>query len=436
MNQFLKKLNSPNETIREDAKRRLQEFSYSLHDISMNIDGPIRYDESIRTDSIKKLDEMRRRIGNLKILYEAIEHKYPDDSDVNFSTKSNLFHVLWHLHDEATPEFIVDVYPKLPENHRIRFSALRVLTEINTEKSLRLLAQLLIKRKLDVERDALILFLPLWKHTENVKSMLPEILQILDSKEFRRSILILFKYARKNGHITSRDFAGQDLSSAKQGLIKDLIKENKRRLKLSKTGDSYRDSTDLIGLMIEFLGCFRDDNEITTLIRQFLGDSDSGIILNATLALLSQEKPLEIKNFYRVAADPITRIDLYEGLKYLGQTQLFPDEFYNQESFAEAIMINWLRSGMEMGKPPDKIQLLTSREIECGDTHERVFIYKFWYKNNPDVWMVGQSGPQPIDSSRVSTESYLTFSGFEKLEEKTIDEHVNTIIEYLESING
>ena len=401
---LFKQLNNEDPEKRIKAKKEIKEFVQYLSKVSSSRYSILR-DETTHKKAEQHLAEVNKHFP-FTSLYKALEQAYDDDMNdhilqvTDLPTRLYLLEILWYITDRQTIDTIARVYHTLPNNHCIQFSALRVLSNINTAASLGLLVTLLVQdNSVGDQSYALPIFMPLWDATQNIKALFPEILQTLDNEELRKALLPLFCSARRYGHLTKTDFQSNDLQIAKVGLMKDLIKENRRRLKLNKKGRPYRDSTEMVATIIEFLGSFQEEPEVVASLTKFLEDSDSTVVMNTVIALVSQGIVVDRKAIYFVAADPLTRIRFFEELEPLSKTSLFPDDFYAQEYFAESIMVNWLSSGMEMNASPDKMQLVSTRELIDSNERVRVFLYKFWYDSRQS-WAVGQSGPQPIDQSK------------------------------------
>ncbi len=424
-------LHSSDQAVQKQARTAVIDFWTSLTRLKSKCNAPGVRNESINQEANNQLEVLRRSFP-FKQLYKAIDQPYQDDLDnpyKNTPIRHYLLSLLWDIHEEDTLIFISRLFPNLPPAPEIQFSALRVLSAINTVESLRLLARLLVRYKSEVESKAYVILVPLFKDSSKIKALLPEILGVLDNSKFRLVLLELFQFARQKGDLKHDDFTNGDFTLAKPGLVEDLKNEHRRRIKLSKNGDSYRRSSDMIGLILDFLGSFRNDGDTTGLVNQFVDDVDPYVSMSAIIALFSKGQIPDSKCISRVAADPTTRIYLFNGLERLGKTQYFPREYYSQEQFAEGAMVNWLSHGMEMGKPPHKIQLLGKLAVEISNRQQNLYIYKFLYDKKG--WMVGQSGPQPLDTSTISTDSYLTFSNFEKFDETRVDAQTNNIMETL-----
>jgi hypothetical protein len=83
------------------------------------------------------------------------------------------------------------------------------------------------------------------------------------------------------------------------------------------------------------------------------------------LTRAGQAVPYEV--FQQIAAWSDCRITLARELKALGRPDLFPNDFLNQPSLAEATMVDWLLFPTELGRAPDEMQQLQVMPIETDD---------------------------------------------------------------------
>jgi len=59
-----------------------------------------------------------------------------------------------------------------------------------------------------------------------------------------------------------------------------------------------------------------------------------------------------------IAANSETRNWFYNALVKMGRSEIYPEEYRNQKSFAESNMVEWLVYPTELGRMPDEIELM------------------------------------------------------------------------------
>src|SRR5687767_1697854 len=129
-----------------------------------------------------------------------------------------------------------------------------------------------------------------------------------------------------------------------------------------------------------------------------------------------------------LAQDRLTRNRLYDALQTLGRVDLFPAELRTQVAFAESDLSYWLTHPNELGVPPDEIELAAQFTREAADG-QSVDYYVFKFRVHPPHWsadkgwMVGVAGPYPHGEPPATTAAH-TFSRFDRLDDRTLPEHL------------
>lgn len=347
----------------------------------------------VRERARELLDKHKFSRNDLPLLYEAIQRSYRDDDARANSTRSALLTVLWTVNDRSTVNFIKKAYPTLPDNPDIRYSALRVLSVMNTADSLNLFLDLLVGTRPNLEHFYFSLFVPLYDHTRNAKVLFPRLLELLSDKRYRYPVYSLAVYYRDKKLIANGVFAGY-----RERMIEDFNQaEVDRAALLESSVEEYSSLSDLLAVIVDGMGSFLKDPEIAGIFRESLDDPDPGVKLYSAISLVRVGEKVSPESLEPIAANPAIRLDLYEAL--------------------------------EFGRPPDRIELLKTREITRGGERGRVYLFKYFYNDDKDGWMVGMSGPQPIKMNELRTWGELTFSHFNKMDEMSIEEHFESFLD-------
>lgn len=140
---------------------------------------------------------------------------------------------------------------------------------------------------------------------------------------------------------------------------------------------------------------------------------DPELRLFAIIASMTHDADISDSQLLELARNPSLRCKLWIMLGGIDQQDRFPAEFANQESLAEAEMVQWLEHPMEMAKPPEEIerlQVLEANKKEIGPC--AVYFFRFRHSEFLDgQWLVGMAGPYSlVDPPTMS--GYLTFSQF------------------------
>ncbi|GEM_PF-2026042 len=355
---------------------------------------------------------------DLSMICDAIKKDYPDDKDSFSSTRSSLFRLLWDLNDKDTPHFIREIYPHLPDNADILFSCLRVLSQMNTRESIEILIEILIKNQPDLKYSCYTLFIPFERDTKNARYLFPELFKLLENNNYKYILYCLALQCCDEKAIEGsvfKDYRSQVISDWKDAVMK--------RDGALKGSEEFKKADDLIAVIADFSNNFPHDGEIKSMLENSLHDSAPKVTLCATKSLLRLGENVPDLVLETLASSPETRLYIYEELCDLRLSYRFPKKHHNQPSFAEANMVRWLCSPFEFGRPPDKIELISTKEVNIDNEEGRVYLFKFFYNDDNDGWMVGLSGPQPIDIQKAETSGHLTFSHFKKLDSMTIEDH-------------
>jgi hypothetical protein len=222
----------------------------------------------------------------------------------------------------------------------------------------------------------------------------------------------------------------EDLASYRLPLLTDGKARLAKHLQTKKDDEIYSSDAYTLQLLTGILGSFGDDKECESLLAQIMTSRDDELALAAGLVLLNKNKAVDKKRIAAIGANPSLRLELYNELISLKKKELFPKKFLTQEHFAEASLISYLLLDEE-GTQPDKTVLLETREQTHEGKRGRVYLYKFMYKGEEgekDTWYVAVSGPQPLSKKEVSSEGELTYTAWSILEDKTIEEHYQELI--------
>lgn len=193
------------------------------------------------------------------------------------------------------------------------------------------------------------------------------------------------------------------------------------------------------GVLLDLMSHLKSKASTVELLASYTYFLDTRLKFFALKSLLEKKIAVSPYSFRAIAAEDETRELLFDLLESHEMLDKFPKEYKTQEALSRSNMVNWLVYPTELGRTPDKIELLDVVSINYEDVGEtEYYLWKFisssenWGK---DAWMVGLSGPY-VKSESPTTRSYgYTFSAFTKLEEKTPMEHFEHIMDILNKAN-
>jgi hypothetical protein len=193
------------------------------------------------------------------------------------------------------------------------------------------------------------------------------------------------------------------------------------------------------GLLLDLLGRLRESTAVSV-FEDAVHALEPWVKLWGALGLTRAAQAVPHEVFRQIAAWPDCRITLARELETLERPDLFPNDFMNQPSRAEATMVDWLLFPTELGRAPDEIRQLQVTPIETDDGLADLYVFAFrthaphWLSEKD--WVVGVAGPFLTDNQPTFESLGGTFSRFESLSEKSVDEHVEALLGTVEGISG
>lgn len=226
---------------------------------------------------------------------------------------------------------------------------------------------------------------------------------------------------------------------ATQARVRDLLKQDANYQQWMWEDSIYTDIRYQSGVLLDLMSHLKSKASTAELRTSYQYFQDTRLKFFALKSLLEKGEKVDPASFLPIAAEDETRELLFELLESHKLLAQFPEKYKTQEALSRSNMVNWLVYPTELGRTPDKIELLDIVTINYDDVGEtEYYLWKFisssenWEK---DAWMVGLSGPY-VKSESPTTRSYgYTFSAFTKLEEKTPMEHFEQIMDILNKAN-
>jgi len=241
---------------------------------------------------------------------------------------------------------------------------------------------------------------------------------------------------------------GEDLMTLDKQAESSLVQQNQKLRRALRQDLNYQDwiwqDHDYLekrtnsGLLLDLLGYGSEEISLDELKIGFEYFIDTRPKYFALISLIKRGETFVSNQLLSIAADDETRGFLFNHLQEINQLNLFPSTFNNQKALSKANMVNWLVYPTELGRVPTEIEFIQTVEIVYDDVGPADFyLWKFRADDDDwkdEGWMVGLSGPF-VRSESPSMEAYgYTFSVFSKLEDKSIREHFDEIVEVIGGI--
>lgn len=197
--------------------------------------------------------------------------------------------------------------------------------------------------------------------------------------------------------------------------------------------DNYLERRYQIGLLLDLMGYLDDALSLQELQEALTMYEDKKMRLFASCSLIKRGVEVSSDVLESVAEDKESRIYLYDYLDEVKKKQLFPKNFMTQVAFSESDMSNWLTHPMELGRPPDDLDLLKVYKLKFKGWGKVAFYLWRFRSNHEDWkekdWMVGLSGPYQYKKMPTTDGLGFTFSNFTPLKEHAFDNHFKQLIE-------
>ncbi len=361
--------------------------------------------------------------SDTKILIETLNKKYADDTAQYGGLRQLLFNNLDN-HEDVVP-FIEKIYPTLSDNSTLQTSALRVLIRIASKKSLNSLVNLLLKQPLKDSTEAFHIFID--DSITNLKALYPKIYGLLDQKVLSYSV-----YQNTLKALDSNVISKNELLPIKERLLSEAntyLSHNKNNKEDDGEGSGN------LSIILSLLSYFPEDKNCEKVIKSALDFKDNYIKWHVMKIFIKSGKTVESKYFNLVAADKSYLIEMYTWLKENKKLSLFPKSFLNQQLFAESALYTSLNEDFD-SKYNFQFKLIEKRIVTYKEKKGIVYLFKFEQANEDGKleWYTGMSGLYPIDKNEMESDWNLTYSKFETLKSKNINEHFTNYLSDKEDI--
>ena len=374
-----------------------------------------------RRTALIELYGFEPRERDLPDLYWALRQSYPDEPDRGCETRCTLLAILKEIPSPATVKFLQELYPTLPRQRSILESVLVAFTAINSEQALRAMSRVLLQAGMDLgsPMDSWLLLLPVIKDPKNAAAMFPDVLCLLSNRTYRIGLYGVAAVALNAGILKA-----DQLRPMRGRMLGDFREGQRRYAKMKLQGKELAEPVLLLAAIVTVMRAGSDLPEIHKAIRSAVDHDSAYVAFSAYRTCRKLGWEIEPGAIERLAADPSTRLDLFEDLEWTGQGSQFPLKWRTQESFAEGDMVRWLAVECNFRHAAHKIQLVETRTVRLLGRQGRIYVYKYKYPWLTREWLIGISGPQPLDVRQMVTAGAGTFSRNSSIRHSAVAEHL------------
>ncbi|HET6882096.1 MAG TPA: hypothetical protein VFI31_18160 [Pirellulales bacterium] len=378
-------------------------------------------DETVREEAMSAIRELSERREVSAEIAAAAARTFPHKSSTFKSYNYELLESLWGNQNSRLIPVIEEIYDSLQDKKDAREAALRILTEQKTPRALKACARLLCRASSKTVALGWV-FIPLQNVGKAARHLFPELFDalpvVVDHGPIHQLILDLAAAGilRLNDFPEFVDSICRTIDSIMDDWWKELIgawpkqAAKQRRCALA----SYE-----LGYILD-LARFVDRPRLDRSLKRAVSlPPDLGIFAAASLLARGQRVPK--KELERFAAKPEHRWRLWGMLSSIHRLDAFPAAYGAQEQLAEAEMVKWLESAMEMGRLPVDVRLMAKVEAPVGRSRHAFYFFAFRYPKRGEE--VGEAGPYVVGAPPTMP-GHKTFSHFRKVDDMPLEDHV------------
>ncbi len=137
--------------------------------------------------------------------------------------------------------------------------------------------------------------------------------------------------------------------------------------------------------------------EVDIGLRDALAPADPRLKLFAAVSLLRRLEPVDPLELEKIAASNEVRIILWERLQKLNMDSLMPPRWSSPELLAASELSRWVGHPLELGVPPEEVELMGTFQVEIEGRSEDVYLFRFREYPKPweagEGWTAGIAGP-------------------------------------------
>jgi hypothetical protein len=415
----------------------------SLTAVAETLGGLNTTDSSSRCEHIDRLEQWAKGgfpEGAGRLVLDHAARSFPPVDGYPQTPNEQLLRLLWNGKTAVAGADVEMSFPRL--NQECRASAIRLLSELGTRVGSESLARILsVCANEGLPGVGWPFLLPLERNPRDPDVLIPSLLRLADRPQGAGSVhAALLAYANAGLMTPEQSRLCADVIARQASRAIDDLGRRMREHGLEKRWeDEYVTVKTDAGLLLDLLGRLHQSSAVSVL-EGAVESSEPWVKLWGALGLMRTGQAVLPEVLRQIAVWPDCRITLARELETLERPDLFPDNFMNQPSLAEATMVDWLLFPTELGRAPDEIRQLQVMPIETDDGLADLYVFAFrthaphWLSEKD--WVVGVAGPFLTDDQPTFESLGGTFSRFESLSEKSLDQHVEALLETVEGIAG
>jgi hypothetical protein len=396
-----------------------------------------KQDTVIRFKAIEKLENINITEQQSLRLIDAATEKYPP-AKYGWETIPGL--LITAAAKKPSLKFVSPVknnFDKLDADAKEK--ALIFLAGFDNPQSIQAYIDIVTKHKNEINT------LPTGKLSGNYRYndiIFPRIMELLDNEKLAPEVLLLLLDRLESKTVNAEQFTNYlpRIYALDSILLQMILKKQTSFTAMNTMWDDeeYLEWRREAGIILDLLGYLKHSDIIKEL-KKYLPQKDNKLKMFAAVSLIMQGEKVNVQTLEEIAADPESRNWLYDKLVAINKSEYFPAQYRTQEAFAQAEIVNWLLYPTELGRNPEKIELMKIVKVDTEEDGEvEFYIYRF-KSDHPDWkdsgWMAGVAGYYKVNDKPTTIANGYTFSSFEKWEGKTAEEHLGDISNIIKKAN-
>ncbi|MEZ4828559.1 MAG: hypothetical protein R3C61_20070 [Bacteroidia bacterium] len=382
--------------------------------------------QKLETADAAGLDSLRNGLSEIVLLendlpqiYQVLQTAKPDDNEGENAIRFLLLRRVAGIQNGETTDFISRLYPSLDGFPALQAAALSVLVQGKTDESLREMMRILRQYMPDLGGYQGLVLGQLFETPEKISLVSEDLFFLATEPPYELQAVELIAVGLSSGQIKASDIR----SGLK--MLTDKFAQIQASGATQRKAAPAASQRQLQMAILQCFSYFPDDSVASEFLNQTISSKkeEGEVRLSAALAALRAGLEVDASVWEEMAADFRTRNQVYTGLAQAGHSSLFPARYNHQESFAEGDLAAWLMSRDHL---PESFRPMGTVVIESGPEQGNIYVFEFKEKGQ---WLVGISGPQPMDTGDFVEMGFLTTSKFEKAGKRKPEEIADDLIE-------
>ena len=331
--------------------------------------------------------------SDLNTFYPLLIKPLKDFSESSFNTNNKLIDAIAVIADSSTVNFIVQQYPGLQgEQHKLQYSLLKLLVKMKQPYANEAAVKLL--NLSNAPAGDISVFAPaLYSNLPVAKLLFPKIIS------FTKDTTAALEYAYVITQLLDSNYVTrQEILPYLDNFIATAARQKSR---IHTNEDDYDYS------LLRVLDLFGTLNNTVSnaQLQEYSKVNNLDVAYRAVAWLIKNEQPLPVDAINKLAFSNQYRTDIYDTLKSVNKTALFPAGQLSQKMFAASYIYNFATED----ETPDAIKYIMEKVITFRGKKQKFYLFKVTFDEGEDATNnLGIAGPFSLNASPVTSKNLAT----------------------------